>query len=378
VDHRDEKFLRITFDGGRFSDHTVPVGVLAELSTFQKLIFTVARSLFLKEETSRDRIPRGFADGSQLFLATTEDNCFTAAIVRRPGAEDFDWYFKMARDMTIGALAASDQTAPDLLDAFPRDAHKLLAQVGRKLADDESLVVRNGTGPTAKVTRESRARLATLVRVALETEESVDGEVEKVDDGPSTFTLRRKGDKLEVPFTRAQREIVTEALKGRPLVGLRFHGLIVSRSGGRRVGSVDDLEPFEHPRAHEVKKLWGRLDDLMRLEDGWIEGEGVAPAEKAVVSARDVLGRLLVDHEWVDRPKVFPTPSGGIQAEWMLGPWACEVVFSPDGSIRAEATQTEDDRDSEIELDRVTPSNADQLEEWLAQLAARDGEQDRV
>ncbi|HXI99290.1 MAG TPA: hypothetical protein VNG73_10125 [Gemmatimonadaceae bacterium] len=379
MDEQKNKFLRLTFDGGRFAGHAVPVEVLPELTTFQDLIFTVARRLFLDENTDRKRMPKGFADSAQLLLASTEDNCFTAGLVRpTDSAADHDKYFVDARDLTITALAASALPDADLPPAFPKEAYRLLAEVGRRLGEDEGLIVQNGGGSRAKVTKRSRTRLATMVNVPLEIEETFDGEVEKIDDSSNVFILRRKGEKLEVRYDRPSRARVIEAFAQRPIVGIHFRGLVVSGSSVRKATQVDDLELFEHPRAAEVLKLWARLDHLGEIEDGWIESEGQAPSKDALMRARDVLARLLVDHEWTDRPKLFPTPDGGVQAEWTLGPWACEVVFAPDGSTRGEATQTEDDRESEIELETVTAGNADQLAKWLRTMASNDGDEGRV
>ncbi len=376
---RENNFLRLTFDGGRFAAHSVPVSVLAELATFQKLISVVARRLFLDQhqDQGRERIPAGFADEAQLFLATTEDNCFTAGLVRAGGSAGHDRFFSDARDLSIAALAASAGEESPLPQGFPKEGYPLLAGIGRRLRDDEALIVRNGTGPQARVTKKSRERLAALVKLPLEIEETLDGEVEKVDDAKNVFTLRRKNERLEVQYDRTYRNDVAEALSKRPLLGVQFHCLVTSRSGTRTAKNIEDLGLFEHPRADVVKKVWERLDRLSEIEDGWIEGEGAAPTAQVVQQARDVLARLLVENDWIDRPKLFPMPDGGVQAEWMIGAWMCEVVFSPDGSVRGEATQTEDDRDDEIDLSGVNAGNAEQLAKWLTKISS-DGDAARV
>jgi hypothetical protein len=288
-------------------------------------------------------------------------------------------YFDRARDLTIAALLASTQLNASLPAEFPKEAHKQLAAVGRRLGEDEGMNVRNGVGPGATVTKLSRRRLATMVNMPLEVEETLDGEVEALDDNGSRFVLRRKGEKFDVSFARTQRQLLTDALRGRPILGVHIRGtVLVGAKAGRKVTQVGELDVFEHPRAGEVRKMWNRIDHLSTLEDGWIEGEGSAPSETAIVRAREILARLLVDHEWVARPKVYPTPDGGVQAEWTLGRWACEVAFSADGTARGEATEVEDDRDSEIELDTLSASNADQLASWLMRLAGEHGDVARV
>lgn len=370
-------FLEVTFDGGRFAMHSVPVSVLAELSTIQQLIMVVARHLFFHTHGERRRVPRGFLEAAQLHLAASEENCFKA-VLRRPDAGAwrpptlFDVkLFEQARDTAVAALAAAanDNALPR---DFPADALDLLGAIGRQLNEDEGLLIRGGASPVvARVDQKSRETLARMAKQPLEREESIDGEVDQLDDASNRFWLRaRGGERVEVPFKRHQRTALLQALHGRPIVRVRVRGRLVF-AAQRKMKTVDELELVDHERAADVEKLWARIDSLASVGEGWLEGEGRAPTEGVLARAREVLARLLVEHRDIERPKVFPTPEGGLQAEWAIGSWAAEARFEPDDeSIFLEATNgdTLEERHLHVPPGVVSAENAIPLADWLGAL----------
>ena len=370
------EFLEVTFEGGRFAKHSVPVTVLAELNTLQQLILRVARHVFFQHHAERKRVPRGFWEAAQLHLAASTPNCFTAEL-RRPesfwrGATLFDRnLFEQARDTTLAALhaAANDNALPS---SFPVGAVDLLVAFGRQLGDDEGLLVRGGGSPLiARVDQATRQRIARIAMRPLEREESIDGEVEQLDDVADRFWIRpRGGERVEIPFKSNQRAALLEALQMRPIVRVRVRGQLVY-AAQRKMKSVDELELVDDERAPEVQKLWDRVDSLRSVGDGWLDGDGIAPAERALTHAREVLGRLLVDHRDIQRPKIFPTPDGGVQAEWVIGSWAAEARFLPDDEVLLlEATngETNEERSTSMPAGAVSADNAAGLASWLADL----------
>src|SRR5579871_814593 len=76
------------------------------------------------------------------------------------------------------------------------------------------------------------------------------------------------------------------------------------------------------------QKVEERLYSLLNLKDGWMDGGGMAPSPYTIESAKDVLHHLL--EEWsLPLPSVFPTPDGGVQAEWVVNDWSLELKFVP-------------------------------------------------
>ena len=60
-----------------------------------------------------------------------------------------------------------------------------------------------------------------------------------------------------------------------------------------------------------------QLDELRRLRDGWLDGDGIAPSGAGL----DWLSERLTQRypPAAPVPYIYPTPDGGIPAEWTLG-----------------------------------------------------------
>jgi hypothetical protein len=67
---------------------------------------------------------------------------------------------------------------------------------------------------------------------------------------------------------------------------------------------------------HDALDIAAQIDELKLLTDGWLDGRGKAPDPGGLDWARELLETHLPDH--VQLPHLYPTPDGGIQAEWNL------------------------------------------------------------
>jgi hypothetical protein len=99
-----------------------------------------------------------------------------------------------------------------------------------------------------------------------------------------------------------------------------------------RLDSIHDVSVLDNPQ--ELSSLDSRLDEIAAVADGWLDGDGTAPDQSVIKRARRVLADLLIDFD-VARPRLFPTPDGGVQAEWALDDRATTLTFEPDGSLYA-------------------------------------------
>ena len=358
-----EKFLRLTFNGGRFVGHRMPVDVLAELVSVQNLLRHVARQHWLNENPFRQRVPAGFDEDAKLQITSTAHNCFSVEL-NTVGPGDS---YTAARDVCLYALAKPTEAPPK---AFPRgqDAFDLLVALGRRLESNEALSMVGG-GVAARVDRTTREQLAKQSHQPLEFEESLDGEVQVVDDKAGRLQLATDIGAIEVPFTAEQRSAVMQALELRPQAQLHVEGVL--QRAQRRMRRVDALSIADHPRAQDIGRVWSRLDALNQVPDGWLDGEGAAPTAHALSIARRVLARLLADSQSVTKPTVFPTPRGGIQAEWIIGDWAAEIEFPADesGSVQADAVHVQTGAVQSVAFEQGGLSeDAGRLSEWLDEL----------
>jgi hypothetical protein len=141
---------------------------------------------------------------------------------------------------------------------------------------------------------------------------------------------------------------------------------------------VEELEVVDDERASEIQRIWDRLNSFKSIADGWLEGDGRAPSQLAKVRAREVLGRLLVERHDIAAPSIFPTPIGGVQAEWIVGAWAADAAFDADEElIRVEASHSEsgEERTAVFNKEQVSADRADALADWLVALeeSAKEG-----
>lgn len=95
-----------------------------------------------------------------------------------------------------------------------------------------------------------------------------------------------------------------------------------------------DVELIDPKEEYELTRLDRRFEELAALPAGWLDGDEGAPLDAVVLDrARRILADLL--NFDVPRPRVFPTPIGGVQAEWTVASHEISVTFEPDGTLYA-------------------------------------------
>lgn len=71
---------------------------------------------------------------------------------------------------------------------------------------------------------------------------------------------------------------------------------------------INILDPLDVP---------ARLDEFRNMRDGWLDGEGIAPARAGLDWLTESFERWYPDN--APLPFTYPTPSGGVQFEWSAG-----------------------------------------------------------
>lgn len=108
---------------------------------------------------------------------------------------------------------------------------------------------------------------------------------------------------------------------------------------GNDVGGSMRRMPTLPPQPPASSAVTERLDRLAQLKDGWSEGEGLAPSDLAIETAKAILGKLALEHPNVPRPRIFATEEAGILAEWSFEHWAVDLSFAADSDVaRGAAT----------------------------------------
>ena len=69
-----------------------------------------------------------------------------------------------------------------------------------------------------------------------------------------------------------------------------------------------------------------RLDEIRNMKDGWLDGDGAAPCHAGLDWLASCFERHFPRH--LPLPYIFPTPEGGVEAEWSIGRHS--VIFEID------------------------------------------------
>ena len=127
------------------------------------------------------------------------------------------------------------------------------------------------------------------------------------------------------PFGITARDVQRARLTLTPLES-KFEYPNVSGRESSVVEGLDDLDVVvlavrsdlaDVARAH-TSLIRTRLSSLRNLEDGWLEGDGVAPSPGDVDWLIDQFEGLY--NVALPMPYTYPTPEGGVQCEWRFDP----------------------------------------------------------
>lgn len=82
----------------------------------------------------------------------------------------------------------------------------------------------------------------------------------------------------------------------------------------------------------DLQNRLARLDEIIALAPGWLDGGGKAISQANANVARDLLGSFDSVHSQF-LPSVFPTEEGGISLEWVSNNFAFLEVEVEDGNM---------------------------------------------
>lgn len=109
-----------------------------------------------------------------------------------------------------------------------------------------------------------------------------------------------------------------------------------------------------------------RLAHLTGLQDGWLDGTGLAPKPEAVEAARTFLTRR---GDVAAIAGLFPTTEGGVSVEFEWGGWDLTVEFGPTGTGGVYGVQLAGD--ASLDVAATNPDDETFAERLDAILATR-------
>lgn len=315
-----QEFFNPTLEGARFEDHTVPLELFKDFSALQEMLIEVAKWEFRKSHPNRERIPRNFTNGLDLHLEAVEEGSailkISLVFASLFPASNLS-YFEQAKTDIVAAVAAVEAgRAPSL----PPRYLNYFDRFGRGLRSGESISFQNGEG-RATLTPETRKQLMRYAETKELTEDAVlRVRIPEADKGRNSFEMElNDGSKLSGTLSDLYRDAVLQAFQNYN-TGTDEYVLVQGVVRKDRDGHLKGFEAIEHATPLDPQDVTLRLEELGELQDGWLDGKGVAPNKDALPKLAGFFDTSF-DSD-LPLPFLYPTPEGGLQAEWNLGRWS--------------------------------------------------------
>jgi len=323
-----EDFLEPVLRGERFNAHSVPLEILKDFSALQEMLVEVAKWKYHVANPTRERVPRNFTEGLELHLESVEPGSakLRIALVFAGlfAAGNNSVHFEEARAEIVNAIAAAQYgRAPTM----PANLLSYFDRFGRGLREGDSLVFVEGERE-AVLTPEVRKQLIRSAQVGERTDEvSIRARIPEVDQKKNTFEFElRDGSRIKANLGESYRQTVLTAFNS--YVEKSF----VLVQGVAKMDREDRpriFESIEHVTLLDPQDVTLRLEELSMLDDGWLDGEGVALHREKLLRLAGMFDRNF-DSE-LPLPYLYPTPEGRIRAEWSLGTWETTLDLDIDG-----------------------------------------------
>jgi hypothetical protein len=343
VSEPSDAFRPLHLSGGRYEQASAgtvgfPLEAIAELARYERLLIKVARELWRKENPHRTRAPKGFDEQLRLRLTTVTEGCVTPVFLRGQGDADRlfdpDGWMHRAQSSIAEALSAIVGEQP-LPSAFPTEARHTLVQFGSSLRPDELCRIVDPSGTDVAYTQAARHHLVGIVASSEVTMDgTLVGRIGELDANRRTFRFSdRSGRRVEGSFRQtgliAELRQFTERDAVATFVRLTCR---YSTDAEQRVEGIEDVEGVE-PIVAVDDPLGSRLRHLLELYDGWLDGDGLAPALGAIEWVRDFAAELT--SEQLEPLVVGPTLEGGVLVEQQVAGTRWSLEIDPDGEVHA-------------------------------------------
>jgi hypothetical protein len=152
------------------------------------------------------------------------------------------------------------------------------------------------------------------------------GRISEVDQARNSLELElNDGSRVKAPLTSQHLETVMTAFAEYRNGGTVALHCVVKKDRQDRLKSI---EVIEHMSLLDPLDVAHRLEALSVLQDGWLNGKGKAPSKEGLkwfLSAFETHFASVLP-----LPHLYPTPEGGIQAEWSFQDWEVSLAVNLD------------------------------------------------
>ena len=344
-----QEFVKLAFRGGRFDEGELTLDVFRDLLALKAMVVEVAKWHFLQHNTDRRRAPSDFANGFDFKLMRMEMGSCVSVLGLSPSKPDvpsrFQDYFGEALDTIMHVIDSADQeqnlgTVNVPVQEHPMEGLSHFRQFGKNLNEQESLSF-DHLAQNNEVTLTPKKRRAIISRFGLETQPFdhtaiLRGSIPAADQEKMTFEfVPIYGPKVTGKIPPEHAEAVISAFVGYPEgVKVSIEGRLCYNSRGvlRTMDRIEDISPLDS------LDVPAQLESMKNLPMGWATGMqfagtpdptyGIPPSHEDLDRLASVFTVNLSDR--IPNPYAYPTPEGGIQLEWSIGPYesSLEIDFS--------------------------------------------------
>lgn len=362
----NSEFLKPRLTGQRFDQHGIPLEFLRDFAALEEMIIEVAKWKYRQQNPHRERIPRRFSNHLEFVLSRVEEGSAIPVILMASALQFQEAnvrYFEQARDAIIESIALAECGATQIL---PPGLLSIFDRFGRNLREGEGIEFERSGASKATLTPEVRRKLIRAAQVDDWTEEvTLYGKISEADQARNSFELELKdGSRIKAPLSSQHLETVMTAFtQYRNGTAVTLHG-VVKKDRHDRLKSIDAVE---HISLLDPLDIAIRLDALSQLQDGWLDGKGKAPS----IEGLQWLASAFDDHfdSLLPLPHLYPTPEGGIQAEWSLNGWEITLAVDlQDKSADFQSLRISDEAQSDMTLNLATADDWQRLNHALQQV----------
>lgn len=306
-------FFSPRFIGKRFKGH-LPLSILEDLSAYEDLLIEVAKYLYLQEHDKK-RVPNGFTDGISLELASLQTGSTFSQIklVSSEGTDNpFHPYLEKARDTisNVIALASSHQSIKGIL---PNHLLRRFNKIGKNLEEEESIEFSPNTKMKSVLNKQTRRNIIFATGEQFIKENVLlRARVTAYDKETNECTIRFSDNSLKMEVPTSFRRLIMDAYGKFEDHDNRI--LIKGEAKKDKTDKIHSIDAIESIEELDALDIASRIDDLMVLEDGWLDGDGLAMDKQGLIW----FSKTFQAHyaSILPLPHIFPRVDGGIQLEW--------------------------------------------------------------
>jgi hypothetical protein len=241
-----------TFHGARFEDHGLDLDVLPEIQAFKSLIAEVAKDLWRRKNSERERLAVNFEDRFSVKVFSIQAGSATIPLERIYRVEDEgfmieppDDEFDEAVDLVTDSIAAvqNDRRLPI---GISRRVIPMFAKFTEYLRPDEAISFVSGrSGKNARFNRDTKLLFEGRITTDFQDEITVRGELRSVNLDSRTFTLRLDDEsKVSGKFSENQESLITQTLRDHRSSHLEIKGVALFEGTTGEILRIENVHEF--------------------------------------------------------------------------------------------------------------------------------------